>query len=403
MTYSRNSFTRFSVALGSGLPIMILVSACNLTNSPSSNAVSTASTVTTPNPNPTSTPVAQVALGSVSQQQMNLGVSMTVPVTIQSQNGYAGPVTLSLNNKVLAANDPMNTVTVSIAPATVNLTAGGTAQASVSIVSSSSTPDLNTTLQVLATTPKGQVSTMIPLMVNAVFEIDILSSGNVSTTGIEDWTIAALTTTNFTTHPNGVKVMFCNKDTVEKSGFYRIHSTATAFLHQGTEGLGLPGTSTPDVNDAAVAGSKLIASTMGPCYTVDVLSQVAKLSDSYWDHNNESSTKGLRTLVFNAYATPPIIGKSGNPNASFAYLQKNLINTSMCISCHVTTPSTGGGFNFSTYAGVMKEVQAGSALGSSFYVQIAPGGPMPQNDPGSVPAALVQDVQDWINDGALNN
>lgn len=353
-------------------------------------------------PSPTPTPL--VVISPVPSQTMNLGVSLAIPVLIQSQNGYSGPVSLSINNKVLAANDPMNTITVAVAPSAVNLTASGSASATVTVTSTSSSPDLISNLSVVATTSSGQVISQIPLTIKPIFEVDILSSGNLDTTGIEDWSIAAGTTTNFTTHTAGVSIVFCNKDTVEKSGFYRIHSSGTAFLHQGSEGLGVPGSATPDVNDGTAAKSNLTASTLGPCYTTDVLSQVAQLKNIYYDHNNETPAKATRTMVFNAYAAPPKIGNSGNPNATFSYIQKNLINTSQCMTCHVTNPSTqGNNINFSTYAGVVTQVQAGSALGSPFYVQIAAGGTMPLGNPDTVSSALLQDVEDWINDGALNN
>jgi hypothetical protein len=168
--------------------------------------------------------------------------------------------------------------------------------------------------------------------------------------------------------------------------------------------LGIPGSTTPNVNDGTAAKSTLIASTLGPCYTVNVLSQTPTLKDLYYDHNNENAGKAGRTMVFNAFTAPPVVKPSGNPNASFAFLQTNLFNTSMCLSCHVTSPTTlGGGINLSTYADVLTQVQAGSALGSPLYVQIAAGGTMPLGDPGSVSAALLQDTMDWINDGAPNN
>jgi mono/diheme cytochrome c family protein len=92
-----------------------------------------------------------------------------------------------------------------------------------------------------------------------------------------------------------------------------------------------------------------------------------------------------------------------NANASFAYLQKNLFNTT-CVTCHVTNPGTeGGGISFATYASTITQVKAGSASTSPLYLQIAPGGTMPQGNPGSVSAAIQSDVEAWINNGAPNN
>lgn len=385
----------------------------NLVASVASNGAPNSSGGTSATPQPTSTatstpsptpPPAPLAINAVSAQSMNLGVTLSIPITIQPMNGYSGPVSLSLDKKVIAANDPMGTITASISPATVNLSGSTPASATVTVNTTSASPDMISSLQVLATSSTGaQISRTIPLTVNAVFEVDIINAGTLDTNGIEDWSIAAGTTTSFTTHPNGLQINFCNKDTVEKSGFYRIHSSGTAFLHQGSEGLGLPGTMTPDVNDGTVAKSKLEALTVGPCYTVNVLSQVAKLTNIYYDHNNETPAKATRTMVFNAFAAPAKIGNSGNPDASFAYIEKNLIAT-QCMSCHVTSPATlGNNVNLGTYAGMLSQVQAGSYLGSPLYVQIAAGGTMPLGSPGTVSTALLKDVEDWINDGALNN
>jgi hypothetical protein len=135
-------------------------------------------------------------------------------------------------------------------------------------------------------------------------------------------------------------------------------------------------------------------------YSVMVTSQSAMLTETSYDHNNENGGVAGRKFVFNAFSVPPVIGGSGNPNASYAYIKANMV-TPMCASCHVSAQD--GGVNLSSYTSTLNYLQKGSSSGSALYIAIAAGGTMPENDPGSVSAALVKDVQDWINDGANNN
>jgi hypothetical protein len=440
MSYSKNSFTRFSFVLGSGLLATLAATSCKVSSGPTEGTSPTSladtapatvanggGTTTSGGGNTTTTPVtttttttttpvtttpvtttpvavaaAQVGIGTVSPQTMNLGVSTSVPVTLMSQNGFAGTLALSVNTALLTAQDPNKTFTVSVSPASVTLTAGGTATANVSITSTTESPDLSSTITLVATPTTGSATTaQIPLTVNAVYEVDIMSVG---TTKEEVWSLAFGSKTSFATHTGGITINFVNKDTTQASGFYRVHSSATAFLHQGTEGLGLPGTATPSINDGKAAASTDSAVTLGPVYTVVVTSQTAKLSDTYYDHNHETATG--RSLIFNAFAVPTPIAKSGNPNASYAFLQTNLFGSAQCVSCHSASaaPTMGNGVNLSTYAGVLTQLTAGSAVGSPLYVNIATGtATMPQGNPGSVSATLQTDLENWINDGAANN
>lgn len=338
----------------------------------------------------------ELALQPVSAQQVNLGATISVPVTIQSQNGYAGMVNLSIDNKVLSANDPMDTISVSVMPSSVDLSSGESAQVTVSVTTMSNAPDLISSINLIAATASGQVVSAIPLQVMAIFEVDILGPKGAS----ENWSVPAGATVKFTQHKGGVKINFVNKYAGQASGTVRIHSSATAFQHQGGEGLGLPGqTMVPSATQGAT-GSAAASVTAGDTYSVNVTSQSSQLKDTAYDHNNENGGTAGRTFVFNAYLAPPVIGDSGNPNASYAYIKANVV-TPMCATCHVSQQL--GGVDLSSYASTLNYVQAGSATGSSLYVSIAPGGTMPQTSPGSVSAALVKDVQDWIDDGALNN
>jgi hypothetical protein len=92
-----------------------------------------------------------------------------------------------------------------------------------------------------------------------------------------------------------------------------------------------------------------------------------------------------------------------NANASFAYLKNNLFDNA-CMSCHVTSPATlGDNISFATYASTITQVVPGSAATSQLYIQLAAGGAMPQGNPGTTSAALLLDLEDWINNGAPNN
>jgi hypothetical protein len=338
----------------------------------------------------------ELALQPVSAQQVNLGSTISVPVTIQSQNGYAGMVNLSIDNKALAANDPMDTISVSVMPSSVDLSSGESAQVTVSVTTLSNAPDLVSSINLIAATASGQVVSAIPLQVMAIFEVDILGPQGAS----ENWSVAAGSTVKFTQHKNGIRVNFVNKYAGQASGTVRIHSSATAFQHQGGEGLGLPGqTMTPTATQGAT-GSAAASVTAGDTYSVMITSQSSQLKDTAYDHNHENGGTAGRNFVFNAYSAPATIGNSGNPNASYAYIKANVV-TPMCATCHVA--SQLGGVDLSSYASTLNYLQKGSASGSSLYVSIAPGGSMPQGNPGSVSAALVKDVQDWIDDGALNN
>jgi hypothetical protein len=248
----------------------------------------------------------------------------------------------------------------------------------------------------------------IDLAVNAVYEVDILSAPGAT----ETWSVPEKATVNFTQHTKGITINFVNKFAgATETDTYCIHSSATAFQHQtiggntpgsANAGLGVAGQSTNPSYTQAATSTALAAVTAGDTYTVTVTSQTPKLTNLVYDHENENPGNG-RNFVFNAFTAPPVIGKSGNPNASFAYIQKNVFAVA-CMSCHITNPSTmGGGVNLSNYTDVLTQVQPGSALGSALYVQVAPGGSMPEGDPGSLASDLVQDIEDWINDGALDN
>lgn len=85
--------------------------------------------------------------------------------------------------------------------------------------------------------------------------------------------------------------------------------------------------------------------------------------------------------------TPP----PGNPNATFAYISKNILQV-RCTSCHSS---------MKTYTGTKKYVSAGKPSSSSLYTEVNSGS-MPRGS-SKLSAASIQAIKDWIAAGALNN
>lgn len=81
---------------------------------------------------------------------------------------------------------------------------------------------------------------------------------------------------------------------------------------------------------------------------------------------------------------------STDPNATFSYIEKNILGVS-CTGCH----------SFNTYSSVMNVVAAGNPNGSRLYTEVNSGN-MPK---GGTPlsAAQIKIIYDWIEAGALNN
>jgi hypothetical protein len=92
---------------------------------------------------------------------------------------------------------------------------------------------------------------------------------------------------------------------------------------------------------------------------------------------------------------------SGNPNASYAYLNTNVFVAS-CTGCHSgATPA--GNIDLTTYLNVTKYLSKGNEAASMIYTAVSGNTPaMPLNGT-PLSAALVKDLGDWINDGAANN
>jgi hypothetical protein len=94
-----------------------------------------------------------------------------------------------------------------------------------------------------------------------------------------------------------------------------------------------------------------------------------------------------------------VIVTGTKPTVSFATLNSTVFSVS-CLPCHNATTASGG-YNMSTYTGVVTAVQSGNAPASMLFLQVfnntmPPGGP-------PVSAANVEAIQNWINEGAPNN
>jgi cytochrome c553 len=122
----------------------------------------------------------------------------------------------------------------------------------------------------------------------------------------------------------------------------------------------------------------------------------SKVSDTYYCHIHESGSNA-HTLVFNAFAAVSQPQPTNNPNATFSYINSNILQPK-CVSCH----GSSGGYSFASYSSTVKAVTSGQPTLSPLYLSVAPGGTMPQ---GASPLSStdVQAISDWIGAGAPNN
>ena len=88
--------------------------------------------------------------------------------------------------------------------------------------------------------------------------------------------------------------------------------------------------------------------------------------------------------------TPAPAPAPADPNATFTYIEKNILGIS-CSRCH--------GFN--TYNSVMSIVSAGSPNSSSLYTEVSSGN-MPKNS-SPMTSSQIKIIYDWIAAGAPNN
>jgi hypothetical protein len=295
---------------------------------------------------------------------------------------------------MLQTVDTAGVITFAFNPGEVTLTSGGTATSTLTITVPTMSPSFtSSSIQVVATdvVNKAITSTVtVPLTVNAVFNV-YLNPPSTNSKVPENWSMAVGSTANFISHAGGLVVNFNNMDSV----VHLIHSTdgftngpieheSITVDYPGSNVIGMPASTDP-------------GKTAGGIYSQTVAAATSQSTAQVYCHDHEGISDA-RTLNFNvavATTTP-----ANNPNATFTYINTNVLQSS-CVACHNATTMSGG-VNLSTYAGVSAVVLAKNASGSALYLSVVPGGDMPQ---GGTPlsAALVQDIKDWINNGALNN
>ena len=94
-------------------------------------------------------------------------------------------------------------------------------------------------------------------------------------------------------------------------------------------------------------------------------------------------------------ATPSPTPTPTNPNATFTNISKTILQN-RCVGCH----GGDGGYSFNNYTNTMKAVTAGKPNSSRLYTSVSSGA-MPRG--GSLTAAQIQLIYDWILAGAKNN
>lgn len=341
-----------------------------------SEASSSQSATSTPT---TAAPVAQFAATSSAALPMNLGVMQSLTVTLNPAFGFTGLVNIAIDGTALAAVDPLKNVQASLSQSSIMLGGNQPSTITLTLHAPVTSPTVNTYVDLVVTEanpPSGRAaySTKARVMVQtvAVYDIFLTSPAGAQEVwqDINKATIPAVI--NFATHTEGITINFHNMD----AGPHRIHSSAQAFPHQPAD----------------------MAS--GQMYTVKVTTQTPT-ANTYYCHDHEQIT---RMMNFNATAgavTTTTLPTSGNPNAKYSYLAANILPK--CVGCH-SGAGAAKGIDFSSYAkttALQTVVLPKNAAGSSFYTATA-NGSMPQGG-SPLTAAEVQDIKDWINDGALNN
>lgn len=231
-----------------------------------------------PGPGPVGTIVLTPSASSVVSE---LAKSQTVNLTLTSANGFTGDVDVRVVMPELDAIDPKDGIRVTSSPATVNLTAGGSATVTLTIDVRSNAPSAAAqhfhVMAAKAGTAIVVSETEINLTIMPIFRIRVAGLGDAN------WTVngkAINTLFNSTTvargidfihHNAGVAVIFENASGVAR----QIHSSGM-IPHQGAQ-MANGASYTP----SAVVGSATTTATSG-----------------VYLHNDEAGS-AARTLVFN--------------------------------------------------------------------------------------------------------
>lgn len=298
----------------------------------------------------------------------NLGSSQSIPVSITPLNGFKGRVDVSLESATVNGID-LKSFLGSIPSVPVTLDGKSPASVVIPLQVPSEAPSTTFNLKFTAreSSPAGAqtplaASVSVSLAVVAVYEIKIQGGASAN----ETWSAPAMV--RFSQHTEGLTIRFINASSVS----HTIHS-AGPIPHQSG------------------------ALAPGQIYEYKVMDQTM-VSDTYYCHDHENATTAVRTLVFNAFSSPVSSSLSGNVNAKYSYVSSQLLNR--CQSCH-TGIAAFAGVRLDSYGEVMKIVVPGSAQSSGLYLSVY-SGQMPKNGT-PLTASELQNLKDWINDGAQNN
>lgn len=335
----------------------------------------------------------KVSLSQPSSQVANLGTKLQIPVTISGTNGYSGTLNLKVSPGNLSTVDPGQGITFSFSPASVTLSpdVSGTSTLTVDVTTMAPSFSLSQ-FQIAAidsANPQIQAVVSVPIQVKAIFDVLMKGPLNPPAASPENWSIAVGSVTGFISHPEGLVVRFQNYGPTADI----VHSSGGPIPHESTGNF--PGTNTPGVPPSPDGGK-----TSGGAYVNTVAASATSSASIVYSHNHEGGAQG-RTLKFNVPVTPVAPPKINDPNATFTYISTNILQPK-CVACH-SAANPAGGFDLSTYNGVLAVVQKGDHTISPLYVATAPpNGNMPL---GGAPlsASDVQVIADWIDLGAPNN
>jgi hypothetical protein len=229
--------------------------------------------------------------------------------------------------------------------------------------------------------------------VKAIYDLNLYGRQNAGAASPENWSVPVGSIVSFISHSEGLVFRINNMDT---SAAHLIHSSGGPIPHE-SETAKYPGTTIIGLPPSADRGK-----TAGGVYSNTVAAGSTTLVSQLYCHLHEAAAQN-RTFQFNVPVvpvTPPPSG-SGNANAKYSYINANILQE-RCISCHSSTLASGG-VNLSSYSNVSKVVIQGDATVSSLYQVVALPDPLMPLGSAPLSADQVQDIKDWINDGAQND
>jgi len=212
---------------------------------------------------------------------VNLGTTITIPVQLNSFEGFEGNITLSIEREELDDMHEANgDVEISLSRSMVYLTIDGSATFDLAINVKASAPSLTSSrivggdsghihIKAEAVATGLETEFTIPFGINAIYEVGLLDNGSPHT-----WDISSAPL-NFRSHTGGLKLRFINKD---PNNVHRIHGNRD-IPHQD--------------NSLAAAPA---AGQDGGVYEVNI--DNGDSQGEIWCHSHESSANS-RILNFN--------------------------------------------------------------------------------------------------------